>query len=84
MPRESSSVQDKDVIHEASSSFGVTTAKDQHQVGAPIDSCMIGPSLGDISCALRGEPAACAWGEHMHICQTLRVAVNATKDNQGI
>ncbi len=60
MPSESNSVQHKDVIHETSSSFRVTTAKDQHQVGAPKDSCMIGPSPGDVSCALRGGPAACA------------------------
>lgn len=84
MPCESNSVQHKDVIHETSSSFRVTTAKDQHQVGAPRDSCMIGPSPGDVPCALGGGPAACAEGEDMHICQTLRVAVDATKDNQGI
>lgn len=59
-PCEGSNVQDKDVIHEASSSFRVTTAKDQHQVAAPKDSCMIGPRPGNVSCALRGGPAACA------------------------
>lgn len=84
MPGKGHGVQHKDIIHEAAGGFGVAPPEDQHEVGAPHHGCMVGPSSGDVSCALGTGPESGAEGQHMHVCETLGGAVHAAEHDEGV